>query len=121
MAYYSIYVAVVYLMGIKEVFYCETAQDAFIASALINAVCVGVAIEIRQLSGDATIMPAVVATCFVSYMLVYMSLYKWAGFGQSMVAPPVPLERVDGPDGPNGPKGPKAPRDDGLRSSRLIS
>jgi len=101
-------------MSIKEVFYCKTPQDAFIASAFINAVCVGVAVEIRQLSGDATIMPAVVATCFVSYMLVYMCLYEWAQFGHGMVAPPdaapdAPPDAAADPDGP-----------EGLRSSRLI-
>ena len=102
-------------MGIKDVFLCETPQDAFVASAFINAVCVGVAIEVRQLQGDATIMPAVVATCFVSYILVYMGLYKWAQFGHGMVAPPPVETAADSADSP------KVPAPNGLRSFRLIT
>jgi len=67
-----------------RVFKCRTRPDAFKASALINSVCVAIAIEVRHATG--TVLWASMLTCFFSYIIVYTVLYRAWDFGGGLMA-----------------------------------
>jgi hypothetical protein len=73
---------------LPKVFKCLTIPDAFKASAIINAICVAIAIEVRQASGIKGTLWAAMLTCLVSYVIVYTALYKVWDFGGGFLSEP---------------------------------